>query len=82
MSSARSNYILSVPFLIFILKLCNLPLTAKNQVNLIVTEMGVMEVRNDGLHLIEYNNTFTLDEIIKSTDANLIINNPKAMEME
>ena len=65
-----------------ILKLCNLPLTAKNQVNLIVTEMGVMEVRNDGLHLIEYNNTFTLDEIIKSTDANLIINNPKAMEME
>ena len=65
-----------------ILKQCNLPLTAKNQVNLIVTEMGVMEVQEDGLHLIEYNSLFTIEEIIEATEATLIINNPKKMEME
>jgi 3-oxoacid CoA-transferase B subunit len=64
-----------------ILKECTLPLTAKSQVNLIVTEMGVMEVREDGLHLIEYNNEFTLDEIIEATEATLIISNPKVMEV-
>jgi len=65
-----------------ILKQCNLPLTAKNQVNLIVTEMGVMEVQDNGLHLIEYNSLFTIEEIIEATEATLIINNPKKMEME
>lgn len=59
-----------------ILKKCTLPLTAKNQVNLIITEMGVMEVKEDGLHLIEYNDVFTIDEIIQATEADLIIKNP------
>lgn len=63
-----------------ILQECTLPLTAKQQVNLIVTEMGVMEVKEDGLHLIEYNNEFTIDEIKAATEATLIINNPKEME--
>ena len=31
-----------------ILKECTLPLTAKNQVNLIITEMAVIEVKEDG----------------------------------
>ena len=65
-----------------ILKECTLPLTAKNQVNLIVTEMGVMEVKEDGLHLIEYNDLFTIDEIIEATEATLIINNPKIMKVK
>ena len=65
-----------------ILKECTLPLTAKNQVNLIVTEMGVIEVKDDGLHLIEYNPEFTIDEIIDATEATLFINNPTKMEME
>ncbi len=65
-----------------ILKECTLPLTAKSQVNLIVTEMGVMEVKDDGLHLIEYNNLFTIDEIIEATDAELIINNPKIVKVK
>lgn len=59
-----------------ILKKCTLPLTAKQQVNLIITEMGVMEVRCDGLHLIEYNDLFTIDEIIQATEADLVIHNP------
>lgn len=65
-----------------ILKECTLPLTAKNQVNLIVTEMGVIEVKADGLHLIEYNPVFTIEDIINATEATLIINNPKKIEME
>ena len=38
-----------------ILKQCTLPLTAEAQVNLIVTEMGVMEVTPEGIVLKEYN---------------------------
>jgi len=65
-----------------ILKECTLPLTAKSQVNLIITEMGVMEVQDDGLHLVEYNPLFTIEEIQEATEASLIIKNPKKMEME
>jgi 3-oxoacid CoA-transferase B subunit len=65
-----------------ILKRCTLPLTAKNQVNLIITEMGVFEVHNDGLHLIEYNPIYTLEEIQEATEATLIINHPTTMNLE
>ena len=64
-----------------ILKRCTLPLTAKHQVNMIVTEMGVLEVRTDGLHLVEYNPMFSIDDIVAATEATLIINNPKKMEV-
>ncbi len=56
-----------------ILKECTLPLTAKEQVNLIVTEMGVMEVTKEGIVLKEYNPEFTLEEIQEATEATLII---------
>ena len=36
------------------------PLTAKSQVNLIVTEMGVMKVTPEGLALVEYNPEYTM----------------------
>jgi 3-oxoacid CoA-transferase B subunit len=65
-----------------ILKECALPLTAKHQVNMIITEMGVMEVKDDGLHLLEYNPEYTIAQIIEATGATLIINNPKVMELE
>jgi len=65
-----------------ILQKCTLPLTAKNQVNMIITEMGVIKVKDDGLHLIEYNPEFTIGEIKEATQASLIINNPKKMELE
>lgn len=65
-----------------ILKRCTLPLTAKNQVNMIITEMGVIDVQEDGLHLLEYNPEFSIDEVIAATEATLIIDNPKIMEME
>lgn len=56
-----------------ILKECTLPLTAQHQVNLIVTEMGVMEVTDKGLVLTEYNPEFTVEEIQAATEAQLII---------
>ncbi|MFW5888917.1 MAG: 3-oxoacid CoA-transferase subunit B [Bacillota bacterium] len=56
-----------------ILKKCRLPLTAYNQANLIVTEMAVMEVKEDGLHLLEVNPEYTVEDVIKATEAKLII---------
>ena len=56
-----------------ILKECTLPLTAQGQVNMIITEMGVMEVTDKGLVLTEYNPEFTVEEIQAATEATLII---------
>lgn len=56
-----------------ILKECTLPLTAKGQVNMIVTEMGVMEVTPEGIVLVEYNPEYTIEQIQEATEATLII---------
>jgi acetate CoA/acetoacetate CoA-transferase beta subunit len=56
-----------------IMKKCLLPLTAKNQVNYIVTELAFMEVTKDGLVLREIYEGTTVDEVISKTDAELII---------
>ncbi|MCK9305556.1 MAG: 3-oxoacid CoA-transferase subunit B [Bacteroidales bacterium] len=56
-----------------ILKKCNLPLTAAGQVNLIITEMGVIEVTPEGLLLKEIHPEFTVEEIMEATGAPLII---------
>lgn len=56
-----------------ILNKCNLPLTAKKEVDCIVTEMGVYRILEEGLTLTEINPDFTLEEVKKATDAELII---------
>ena len=56
-----------------IMKECNLPLTAEGQVNLIITEMGVMEITPEGIVLKEINPEFTVEEVQAATDAKLII---------
>lgn len=56
-----------------IMKECNLPLTGAGKVSKIITEMGVMEVTDNGLLLTEYNPEFSLEEIQSSTEAKLII---------
>lgn len=64
-----------------ILKKCTLPLTAAGQVNLIITEMGVMEITPKGIELVELNEEFSLDEIKSSTGCELIISeNLKPMQ--
>ncbi|GAB1433196.1 3-oxoacid CoA-transferase subunit B [Spirochaetota bacterium] len=56
-----------------ILKKCNLPLTAINAVDLIVTEMGVIEVTPEGLVLKEINPEYTVEQVQAATEAKLII---------
>ena len=63
-----------------ILKKCTLPLTAKHQVNLIVTEMAVMEVREDGLYLLEVHPDFTIEDVKNATEADLIIQDVQPMK--
>ncbi len=60
---------------------CSLPLTAKQEVDMIVTEMGVFHVREDGLHLIERHPEVTIETIVEQTDAPLIIGDVKLMEV-
>ena len=56
-----------------IMKECNLPLTAAHQVNMIITEMGVMDVTPEGLVLKEINPEFTVEQVQEATQAKLII---------
>lgn len=56
-----------------ILKKCTLPLTAKGQVNMIITEMGVMEITPKGIELTEINPVFTVEEVQAATEATLIV---------
>jgi len=56
-----------------ILKQCSLPLTAKGKVNLIITDMAVIEVLPDGLYLREIAEGLTIDDVVNATEADLII---------
>ncbi|WP_409342025.1 3-oxoacid CoA-transferase subunit B [Paenibacillus sp. MBLB4367] len=56
-----------------ILKQCSLPLTAKSSVDLIITEMAIMEVSEEGLILREVMAPYTVEAVIKHTEAELII---------
>ena len=56
-----------------ILKKCTLPLTAAGQVNLIVTEMGVMEITPEGIVLREIHPEFTVEQVQAATEARLIV---------
>lgn len=56
-----------------ILKECTLPLTAKGVVDMIITELAVMEVTKEGLVVKEISEDVTIEELIEMTDADLII---------
>jgi len=56
-----------------ILKQCTLPLTAKEQVDIIVTEMALIRVTKDGLVLEELGPEATVEDVVAATEANLII---------
>lgn len=64
-----------------ILKKCTLPLTAKGQVNMIITEMGVMEITPKGIVLTEINPEFTVEQVQAATEATLIVS-PNLKKME
>ncbi len=56
-----------------ILKECTLPLTGVNCVKKIVTELAVLEVTDKGFKLLERAPGVSVEEIIKATEADLII---------
>jgi len=65
-----------------ILKKCSLPFTAVKEVNMIVTEMGVMIITDKGIELIELAPGVTVEEIQAVTEPTLIISeNLKNMEV-
>jgi 3-oxoacid CoA-transferase, B subunit len=56
-----------------IMKQCTLPLTAAGQVNLIITEMGVLEVTPKGLVLRELHPGFTVEQVREATEAEILL---------
>ncbi len=56
-----------------ILKQCTLPLTAAGQVNMIITEMGVMDITQEGIVLKEIHPEFTVEQVQAATEAKLIV---------
>lgn len=64
-----------------ILKQCQLPLTAKHVVNMIVTELAVFRITPGGLALLEINKDSSIEEIKAHTEADFIISDQlKTME--
>ena len=65
-----------------ILKECTLPLTAAGQVNMIITEMGVMDITPEGIVLRELHPEITIEDVMAATQADLIIDpNLKPMDI-
>ena len=56
-----------------ILKKCTLPLTGMGCVKKVVTELAVLEVTPNGFKLLERAPGVSVEDIVKSTEANLIV---------
>ena len=56
-----------------IVKKCSLPLTSIRRIDLIITDMAVIEPTEEGLVLRELAPNTTLEEVIEATEARLII---------
>ena len=56
-----------------ILNTCSLPLTGKQVVDRIITDRAVMDVTNAGLELKEVAKGYSIEEIITSTEPDLIV---------
>lgn len=65
-----------------LLKKCTMPITAANVVNRVITEMGVFDIKANGMELIEINTDFSLDDIRASTEAEFsVADNLKPMQI-
>ena len=56
-----------------VLRKCSLPLTGRKVVNTIITDLAVLEVTPHGLRLTERAPGVTVDEILKATEAELLV---------
>jgi 3-oxoacid CoA-transferase B subunit len=64
-----------------IVKECTYPLTAKESVNMVITDLAVIEVAPEGLVLKEVAPGWTADEVQELTGARLIVD-PGLKEIE
>ncbi|MEM9231635.1 MAG: 3-oxoacid CoA-transferase subunit B [Pseudomonadota bacterium] len=55
-----------------VLKKCTLPLTGKGVVDLIISNLGVLEVAHKGLHILELAPGVTREEMIAATEATIV----------
>ena len=55
-----------------VLRECTLPMTGKGVVDLIITNLGVLEVTDKGLRVMELADGVSMDEMVAATDANLV----------
>jgi 3-oxoacid CoA-transferase subunit B len=65
-----------------ILKQCSLPITGLKVVNRIVSDLAVIDVKEDGLHLVERAPGVSVEEILEYTDAKLHISQEDIPEMQ
>ncbi|WP_062198969.1 3-oxoacid CoA-transferase subunit B [Massilibacterium senegalense] len=56
-----------------IVKKCSLPLTGERVVHRIITDRAVMDVKEDGLELVEVAKGYTVEEILASTEGNIVV---------
>lgn len=56
-----------------ILKKCSLPLTGVRCVKKIVTDLAVLEIRDDKFHLLERAPGVSVDDIVRSTEGDLVV---------
>jgi len=56
-----------------ILKECSLPLTGQKVVDRIITDQAVMDVTENGLKLVEVAKGYSIQDIVETTEAELII---------
>ena len=55
-----------------VLKECTLPLTGKGVVDMIITDLGVLEVEHKGLHILELAPGVTREQMSAATDAKIV----------
>jgi len=64
-----------------LLKKCNLPLTGVNCIHKIVTDMAVVDITDQGFVLKETAPGFSVEDVVKATEAHLIID-PEVRPMD
>ena len=65
-----------------LLEKCSLPLTGVGCVKKVVTNLAVMEIRDNGFHLVERAPGVNIDEIVEATDGRLIVPGDNIPEMD
>ncbi|WP_053363345.1 3-oxoacid CoA-transferase subunit B [Bacillus sp. FJAT-27251] len=63
-----------------ILKKCSLPLTGQRVVNRIITDRAVMDVTDSGLKLVEVAKGYTVQDVLDSTEPELIVPEDVALD--